>query len=58
MTLLATDEPYYRYHDAIQRQDRAGDNPFAEPVLIPTNIQNGLGCFAAFNQSSMTVRVK
>ena len=58
MTLLATDESYYRYHDAIQRQDRAGDNPFAEPVLIPTNIQNGLGCFGAFNQSSMTVRVK
>lgn len=58
MTLLATDEPYYRYHDAIQRQDRAGDNPFAEPVLIPTNIQNGLGCFAAFNQASLTVRVK
>ena len=58
MTLNALDENYYRYHEAIDRQNTARDNPFAEPVLIPSNIQNGLGCFGAFNQSSLSVRVR
>jgi hypothetical protein len=58
MSLLTVDENYYRYHDAVDLQDNSGDNPFSEPVLIPSNIQNGLGCFGAFNQASLTVRVR
>lgn len=58
MTLSNVDENYYRYQAAIEQQGQAEDNPFAEPVLIPSNIQNGLGCFGAFNQSSLTVRVR
>ncbi|XWW46255.1 DUF4249 domain-containing protein [Fibrella sp. USSR17] len=58
MTLLNVDVNYYRYHDAAQRQAETGENPFAEPVLIPSNVQNGLGCFGAFNQSSITVRIR
>ncbi|MBO0931401.1 DUF4249 domain-containing protein [Fibrella aquatilis] len=58
MTLNSVDENYYRYHDAIDRQQTANDNPFAEPVLLPSNIQNGLGCFGAFNQASLTVKVR
>lgn len=58
MTLSNTDETFYRYHDALTRQNRADENPFAEPSLIPSNIQNGLGCFAAYNQASLTVKVR
>ena len=58
MTLSTTDENYYRYHDAIDRQNTANDNPFAEPVLIPSNIVGGLGCFGAFNQASLSVKAK
>ena len=58
MWLNAIDENYYRYHDALDRQSAANDNPFAEPVLIPSNIQNGLGCFGAFNQASLSVKVR
>ncbi len=58
ISLLHTDEVYYRYHDAIPRQEDAGDNPFAEPVQIPTNISGGLGCFAGYNRSVVVVRVK
>ena len=51
MQLLSTDELYFRYADAVLRQRQNRDNPFAEPVLIPTNIQGGLGCFAAYNRT-------
>ncbi|RYF69724.1 MAG: DUF4249 domain-containing protein, partial [Cytophagaceae bacterium] len=43
LQLLSTEELYYRYTDAIIRQRENRSNPFAEPVLIPTNIQGGLG---------------
>lgn len=56
--LLNIDENYYRYHDAVERQNQAGDNPFSEPVLIPSNIQGGLGCFGAYNRSTLTSVVK
>lgn len=58
VSLLHTDENYYRYHDAIARQDATIDNPFAEPVLIPTNINGGLGCFAGYNRSTVMIRLK
>lgn len=58
ISLLHTDETYYRYHDAISRQQDAGDNPFAEPVQIPTNISGGLGCFSGYNRSVVVMRVK
>lgn len=51
LRLLSTEELYYRYADAIIRQRENRSNPFAEPVLIPTNIQGGLGCFAAYNRT-------
>ena len=56
--LLNVDENYYRYHDAVERQTQNSDNSFAEPVLIPTNIQGGLGCFGAFNRSTLTRQLK
>ena len=50
--LLNTDKSYYDYHSALNRYSDADGNPFAEPVLLPGNIEGGgLGCFAAFNQS-------
>jgi hypothetical protein len=56
--LLHTDANYYHYHEAVQRNNESGNNPFAEPVLIPTNIQGGLGCFGAYNRSTMAVMLK
>lgn len=55
MQLLSTEELYFRYKDAVIRQRENRSNPFAEPVLIPTNIQGGLGCFAAYNRSEKTL---
>ncbi|AXE19678.1 hypothetical protein DR864_19020 [Runella rosea] len=54
LTLLNCEKTYYDYHRAVQAFDR--NNPFAEPSLIPSNIKNGLGCFAAFNRSSFVLK--
>ena len=46
-SLLNVDENYYRYHKSVATY--SGDNPFAEPAPIYTNIKGGLGVFAAYN---------
>lgn len=48
--LISADKNYYNYHKAVASYD--GNNPFAEPSLIPSNIIGGLGCFAGYNQSA------
>lgn len=53
--LLHLSQDYYRYHEALARQQQTNTNPFAEPVLIPTNIQGGLGCFGAYSRSTVLV---
>ena len=40
---------YYRYLVSTILQNNAGNNPFAEPVIIKSNIQNGTGIFGAKN---------
>lgn len=56
--LLHVDEAYYRYHTAVELTAKYDDNPFAEPVLIPSNIQGGLGCFSGYNKSLVRVSLK
>lgn len=56
--LFNVDENYYRYYDAIERQSQVSGNPFSEPVPVPSNIQGGLGCFAGYNRSTLTVMLK
>lgn len=45
--LLSTDEPYYLFHTSLQNY--IPDNPFAEPTVVYSNINNGLGVFGGFN---------
>lgn len=56
--LLHVDEAYYRYNEALDRQLQASENPFAEPISIPSNINGGLGCFGSYNCSSVMTMVK
>ncbi|MBC7571767.1 MAG: DUF4249 family protein, partial [Spirosoma sp.] len=56
--LLNVDENYYRYHDEVARQSKVRNNPFAEPVLIQTNVRGGLGCFGAYNKSTLVIQLK
>ena len=58
INLLSIEQSYYRYQDAVIRQRRVRNNPFAEPVPVPTNIDGGLGCFAGYNNSTLTLKIK
>ncbi len=52
-----TDKAYYYYNTAIDKIRKANGNPFAEPVLTYTNIKNGLGVMAGYNQSRIVIKV-
>ncbi|PWK26417.1 uncharacterized protein DUF4249 [Arcicella aurantiaca] len=52
-----TDKAYYYYNTAIDKIRKANGNPFAEPVLTYSNIENGLGVMAGYNQSRIVVKV-
>lgn len=55
LEVLNTEKNYYDYHRAVRINNRQDGNPFVEPAPIPTNVKNGLGCFAASNKSILTV---
>lgn len=48
LLLLTTNEEYYRYHKTVFSY--VGDDPFSEPVIIYSNIENGLGVFCAYRK--------
>jgi hypothetical protein len=57
LEIYNTDENYFRYHRSLEMRG-SSDNPFIEPSLIFTNIQGGLGCFAAYNSGQVFYRPK
>lgn len=50
--LYVSDEHYYNYHTSVERNLWNSGDPFAEPVIIYTNITNGLGVVAGYNYAS------
>jgi len=48
---------YYLYYTSLTRQLENKDRPFAEPVLVFNNIENGLGIFAGFNHTRDSVLI-
>lgn len=58
VNLISVEQSYYRFQEAIIRQRRSRNNPFAEPVFVPSNIQGGLGCFAGYNNATLTTTLK
>ncbi len=56
--LLHVDEHYYKYHRSLRRTIQSQANPFAEPVLIYSNVTGGLGVFAAYTESTVRVKLK
>lgn len=55
--LLNTDEPYFRYHQSLRNYSNTDGNPFAEPVLIYSNVTGGLGVFAAYNRTTVQIKL-
>lgn len=54
--LNSLSETMYKYFRSLEQQNNAGDNPFAEPVFVNTNVKNGLGIFAGYNTSFYKVK--
>lgn len=47
---------YYDFVKSIRLQNTIKENPFAEPVPIPSNIINGFGVFGASSIDSLTIK--
>ncbi|MES2731674.1 MAG: DUF4249 domain-containing protein [Bacteroidota bacterium] len=50
-----TDRHYYEFHRTLAIQAQNRDNPFAQPSPLYTNIQGGLGVFAAYNRAALSI---
>lgn len=50
-------EAYFKYTEARSLQDDVSENPFAEPVPVYDNIENGLGIFAGFRVSKYQIKI-
>ena len=56
--LQTEDATYSNYLKSIQKQQSAADDPFAEPVLLYSNIKEGLGVFSGYSVKNRKVKFK
>lgn len=49
--LFSVSEAYYQYFTSKNLQDYTRGDPFAQPVQVFTNVENGLGIFAGYSAS-------
>ena len=55
--LFHADINYFNYHESLRKQ-RSNNNPFAEPVLLFSNVKGGFGCFGAYNANWLDLKLK
>ncbi len=53
--LVSVSEEYYQYFTTKNLQQETRDDPFAQPVQLFNNIENGLGIFAGYNSFVLTL---
>ncbi|MEO5642173.1 MAG: DUF4249 domain-containing protein [Bacteroidia bacterium] len=51
--MFNVNKDYYNYHNSLYNY--SGDDPFSEPTIIYTNVDGGLGVFAAANGSKIRI---
>lgn len=56
IVLQNVSESYYLFHSALQLQGYSGDDPFAQPVQVYTNVQNGLGAVIGGAYEQLRIR--
>lgn len=56
MVLLSVSEEYYNYFTTKNLQGNSNGDPFAQPVQVFTNVENGLGIFAGYNASVVELK--
>ncbi len=55
MILYTTDEAFYRFHRTFF--SFSGDDPFAEPVVVYSNVSNGLGAVGSYRLYEYTIHL-
>ncbi len=58
LMLLNIDYHYYQYHKTVRDFDIHSENPFSEPVIVYSNIQNGAGVFASYRKHEIIKNVE
>lgn len=58
VALINADEHYYLYHKKANEFYQFGENPFSEPVLVYSNINNGVGVFCSYSKCVVNVEWK
>ncbi|MDN5214332.1 DUF4249 domain-containing protein [Fulvivirgaceae bacterium BMA12] len=58
VVLRNVNKDYFLYKRSRLLQDWVDGDPFAEPVLVHNNIQNGFGIFAGYNQTEEVITVR
>jgi hypothetical protein len=48
VTVVKCNKDYYNFHSSISKANNSNGNPFAEPVIIYSNVEGGYGCFGAY----------
>ena len=48
----------YDYERSLGKFYDADGNPFAEPAPVFSNVKNGLGCFAGYNRTEISIKLK
>ena len=51
--LVSVSEEYYKYFTTKNLQDYTNGDPFAQPVQVFSNVENGLGIFAGYSSSAV-----
>jgi len=50
-TALNCSREFYLYNRSLQQTRELEENPFTEPIMIFSNIENGLGCFGGYQST-------
>jgi hypothetical protein len=56
VVLFNVSEEYYKYFTTKNLQDYTNGDPFAQPVQVYTNVENGLGIFAGYSASVVELK--
>lgn len=60
LSLTIAEVPYatYAFFRSLRQMDKAADNPFAEPVRIPTNVLGGRGVLALLSSKKVELKLE
>lgn len=57
LIISRTDKLYYEYHRALSALVLAKDNPFADPIRLPSNMQGAYGVFCGYTRTTASLRL-